>query len=449
MRIAFITSHFPPEHWSGTDVYTYNIATGLKEAGHTVAVLYAPIWQSEEEPYAVHYQDTKYDDLTVRRLNFNWRVAKDYHGYIYDYNPAIEKVIREFLQQQKPDIVHITSAVHLSSSALLAPLQLGLPVVFTMTDYWVICPKTTLQMRDGSLCNGRKDGLSCLHCLNGETRIYGILKNIPDPFYRLLQPALTGDVLATRSGSLGLIRAVEKRNIRLENLLHRVDCLISPSRFLAKKIAETGIVSQDRIHYLAHGHNVEQAQKGQIKKETQDQIRFGFTGHLLPHKGVHLLIAAFHQLQASSYKPRLLIYGHLDESTAYGRELLALAKNKPEIEFRGRFENHQIGKVLSEIDILVVPSMWYENAPVTIAEGFAAKTPIIATDLGGMAEAVHHNVDGLLSPSGDIENLAAQMQQVLNEPELISQLRENISPVKTIQQEVSELEFLYGQLRNK
>jgi glycosyltransferase involved in cell wall biosynthesis len=95
----------------------------------------------------------------------------------------------------------------------------------------------------------------------------------------------------------------------------------------------------------------------------------------------------------------------------------------------------------------VVPSLWYDF-PLIIHEAFATKTPVIATNLGGMAEAVTHGVDGLLFERGDAADLAGQINRVLEEPGLLEHLREGIPPVKTIAEEVNELESIYRELIN-
>jgi glycosyltransferase involved in cell wall biosynthesis len=102
--------------------------------------------------------------------------------------------------------------------------------------------------------------------------------------------------------------------------------------------------------------------------------------------------------------------------------------------------------VLSEIDVIVVPSLWYENAPLVIQEAFATKTPVITTNLGGMAEAVDHGINGLLFERGDVADLARQLRRIVNEPELLDGLRAHIPTVKTIDEEVTELEANYRDL---
>jgi glycosyltransferase involved in cell wall biosynthesis len=116
------------------------------------------------------------------------------------------------------------------------------------------------------------------------------------------------------------------------------------------------------------------------------------------------------------------------------------------ISFCGRFDHDQLAQVLSGIDVLIVPSIWYENAPLVIQEAFAVKTPVIATNLGGMAEAVTHEVNGLLFEPGSVEDLSKQLRRVVEEKGLIEKLISGIPEVKPIDQEVLELEQIYTNL---
>jgi glycosyltransferase involved in cell wall biosynthesis len=95
------------------------------------------------------------------------------------------------------------------------------------------------------------------------------------------------------------------------------------------------------------------------------------------------------------------------------------------------------------MDVLVVPSRWYENAPGVIFEAFAAGLPVVATDLGGMSEFVRPGENGLLFPLDDAEELAGLLRRLAEEPGLLRRLRDGVPPVKTVGEYVGELEEVY------
>ena len=115
----------------------------------------------------------------------------------------------------------------------------------------------------------------------------------------------------------------------------------------------------------------------------------------------------------------------------------------PSISFEGTFPPNQLGDVLGEIDVLVVPSLWFENAPLVIQSAYAAGIPVVGTNVAGIAELVRDGKNGLLFPRGDEQGLAACMKRFIDEPRLLAELRDNIEPVKTIEDNGAELEKLY------
>ena len=107
--------------------------------------------------------------------------------------------------------------------------------------------------------------------------------------------------------------------------------------------------------------------------------------------------------------------------------------NNPSILFRGGYNRQQLPDILADIDVVVVPSIWYENAPLVIQEAFAADIPVITTNLGGMSETVTHDVNGLLFERNDSDDLARQLRRVIDEVDLLEKLTGGIPPVRKFQ----------------
>ena len=161
-------------------------------------------------------------------------------------------------------------------------------------------------------------------------------------------------------------------------------------------------------------------------------------------KGVHVQVEAFNGLADGSAE--LWIYGDPSVFPDYARRLRELAAN-PRIRFLGKVDDEDVGSALSELDALIVPSLWYENSPLVIQEAFAAKVPVIASDLGALAEKVRHGLDGLLFPPGDAASLRELLQRLIEEPAILKRLKANIRPVKSMAEHAKEIEALYERLR--
>ncbi len=158
----------------------------------------------------------------------------------------------------------------------------------------------------------------------------------------------------------------------------------------------------------------------------------------------HILIEAY--LKACrAREAKLLVYGRLDKAPDYGQRLRSLAEGRHDIEFRGTYAHADSARVFSEIDVLVVPSLWHDF-PLIINEAFAAQTPVIASDFGGMSESVQHGISGLLFDRGSVEALARQFRRVLSEPALLAHLRAGVPHVKSMHDAVREMEEIYHSL---
>jgi len=165
-------------------------------------------------------------------------------------------------------------------------------------------------------------------------------------------------------------------------------------------------------------------------------------GQIAPHKGVHLLIEAFIQLRSDS-PLELVIYGDEKAFSNYTRHLRKLVRGDRRIKILGQYKYSRVAQILAEMDVLVVPSTWNEIGPWVMYEAFQAKTPVVASDIPNMSYVVQHEKNGLLFARGESTSLAKQLQRFVDDPELLLRLRNGIEPVKTITEEMEELQRVY------
>jgi glycosyltransferase involved in cell wall biosynthesis len=159
-------------------------------------------------------------------------------------------------------------------------------------------------------------------------------------------------------------------------------------------------------------------------------------------KGLHLAIEAFRGLDQD--RAELVVYGQ-EASPRYVNKQKARAQGY-NIRFAGTYEQSAIYEVFRDIDVLLVPSIWYENCPTVIREAFATNTPVITADIGGMAESVHHQQNGLLFRANNAQSLQEQMQAILDNPALIDQFAQQIEAPITVQQCTDGILEIYQQV---
>ncbi|HZW32837.1 MAG TPA: glycosyltransferase family 4 protein [Isosphaeraceae bacterium] len=443
MKVLIATHFFPPNHPGGTEAYTLGLARMLRRKGHASAVICAEDWGKGDSwhPRAV---DDEYEGIPVRRLYWNWQLAPNPFVQLYDH-PAVNDRLARFLQQSQPDVVHVTSCYTLGAGIIRVARHAGLPVVLTLTDFWFLCPRHTLLRGDGTLCSGPADAVTCLSCLGQGARVYRTATRLFPPAV-VARGLLLADHLAGVNrfpGLRGYVGDAMRRLSYLRAVFDEVDVALAPSRFLLETFVRHGF-PPERLRYSPYGLDLSWLDTaGQT--ENGGHLRFGYIGQIDPLKGVDIVVRAFRAAGVAD-RAELRIHGDLTKNPRYAALLRQIAAGEPAISFRGPFERAEIAGVYAGIDVLIVPSVWYENTPIVIAEAFAAGKPVIATNLGGMSEVVRPGVNGLLFERGDVGGLARAIRQLTDDPALLERLRRGIEPVRTIEAEVEDLLDLYARL---
>jgi len=233
---------------------------------------------------------------------------------------------------------------------------------------------------------------------------------------------------------------IERRWREHKEQLALVDLFVAPSKFLRDRFVESGMIDPGQVVVSDYGFDHGPFEGGEghdDERERSENLVVGFIGSIAEQKGVHLLIDAFNELPEQGVECR--IHGGLGQFAGYVSELRARRRHLG-VRFLGRYDNTKIAEVLRGLDVLVIPSRWYENSPLTIHEAFMAGVPVITGDRGGMAELVEHEKNGLHFKVGDAHDLKLQIERLMREPELLARMRENIPRVKTIAEDAEETE---------
>ena len=440
MKILLISNGMPPKSWGGTQAYTAGLAVELRSRGHAVQVLCGGTW--EQGRFALNgVESTTYKGVPVRRLQLNWKKPPDPCRYLYD-NPEVAAYLRRYLHDTPPDLVHVTSCERLSAGILREVKDAGIPLVLSLTDFWFLCPRINLLRSDGENCSGATTPMECLECQMRGSKAYEWPRSLLPAVAadQLLQKVVRFPQLTRQRGFRGMAADMADRKALLSEALTWPNVCITASEFVRSVFVNAGATRP--IHVMPYGHELQWLDRYDGKTRS-DVIRFGFVGQISKSKGVHVLLEAarmLHERRPGGFK--VVIYGNLDKDEAYKRRVLAIAEGLPEIEFAGVYRREDSAAVYASFDALAVPSLWYDF-PLVMHEAFATKTPVLATDLGGMAETVSHEVNGLLFPRGDSTALARCMERILDEEFLLPALAARTPRVRTVEEEVDELLKLY------
>jgi glycosyltransferase involved in cell wall biosynthesis len=446
MRILLTVHQFFPDHTNGTEVLTYQVARTLEQRGHEIRIVtgypmkHAPTRERRFDQY-------EYRGLRVDRYYHQESAAVGEQANIaeleYD-NHLCAGWLRSILNEWRPDVAHFFHLKNLSSSAIDICHDYGIPMVLTPTDFWLVCPTTQLLLPDGSLCNGPDSrGVNCLrHAITNTQPVAldQLFSVLPDTWVAGMLRASSWIVRAPFTWACALAR----RSAVLQQRASLLDCILAPTRLMEDVLKKNGIHPKRlvlcRFGIGLHGFAAASARRG-----STENLRIGFIGSLAHPKGAHILIEALRRTPVAM-PVELQVYGNPAVYPEYTEKLRQLAGDDPRISFRGTFPNETIGAVFANIDVFVVPSLWYENTPLVIYSAQAAGCPILASNLPGMAEVIRDGMDGLLFQTGDSAALAALITTLCLDRKMVGKLADNAPRPKSIEQYTDEVETTYQKL---
>jgi glycosyltransferase involved in cell wall biosynthesis len=442
LRIVFVVHTFFPSWRAGTEVYAQSLARKVIDEGHEAFVVcYEPPTENESFD-GIQARDTTWEGLPVHRISFCKRHSS-FHLKDYFYEEVEDRLFHYF-SRIRPDVVHVVHAMHLTTASIWAAKRLGLPVVSTTTDFWYICPTYQLVKWDESLCRGPQP-LTCLACVTGGA--VGIpLRRLAahKRLARVLSPILTrlGGAHVFRTSWLPSLLWLSERRSWMKKTLSQVDVLLAPTANTARLIKLNGLQPKEMrtsgFGLDAHPRLVAEA------RSCDSILRVGYIGTFRRSKGLHVLLKAMGRLPPG--KVRLDVYGSPGAFPEYDRVVRGLAEGLDNVSFQGTFPNEQLPAVFAGFDVLAIPSLWYENSPLVLLSAFALKTPVVASNVGSLADLIEHGKSGLLFKMGNADDLASQLLRLAEEPEQVKRLRAGIPEVRSIGDNTDELLDTYAKL---
>lgn len=441
MKIAIFVHCFFPEHFYGTETYTLNIAANLISLGHTVTVVTGIFYGETTKGEALSsYVYNGVQVLVIDKNFFPNRRVRD----TYEQSEMLP-VLRSVLTHLQPDIIHVTHLINHTAVLLDLAREMDIPTVATLTDFFGFCFTNKLEDARGLLCSGpssiRDNCVACYLKVAGTAHtthplLIWLRHRLP---LSIISRILVLSVRLKLLPSKGLAHVVKDLQDRPDLLGERYNrtygIVIAPTAFLAKAYGANGLQVPIRTHWF--GVDIQRTPKP--ARAPGDPIRFGYIGQLAEHKGVDLLLEAFRHVQPCAAE--ILIYGPLDQDPAYAKRLQHLAG--AQVQFRATFPPDEMVAVMGGLDVLVIPSRWYENSPLVLLYALATHTPVIVSRVEGLTEFLQEGVNGFSFERGCCADLVQVLQRFISDPGLSAKLSASTHYERTTAVMAAELEKVY------
>lgn len=407
-RILYVCHNHPDFHPGGTEIFAHDLFRTVKGKGAEAMFLACTDTVHRDEKPGTRLQGIgrTADEVVLWTGHFDrfYQSQIDLHGIVPE--------LTELLEAFQPDIVHFHHTLMIGVEALFLVRRV-LPrakILLTLHDYFPICANDGQMVTTGGhvLCRGATPD-ACRRCFP--------------------QRALDAFVL---------------REQHVKTMFGLVDRFIAPSRFLRDRYVAWGLPAE-RIAVVANGRpKVKPAPHRKLAKGARRDA-FGTFGNLSPYKGVKVALAAAQRLAAAGTDFALRVHGGAPFQSEEFRTAIAGQANDAggRVAMLGPYHREDVARLMRDVDWVIVPSIWWENAPLVIQEAFQHRRPVICSDIGGMAEMVRDGVDGLHFRVADPTGLAATMRRAADDPREWERLVAGMAPARTIEESADDHLALY------
>lgn len=394
MKILYLTDQYKPEYYTGTIKVVENISDYFSKSNDVKIVSYCEKYPDEFNVI----NDVKYWYEEVDNIECIKFFIKEDESIKYGlYNKKVYEFARDVIRQFNPDIIHIIHPRRVASF-MKAAIELNKKYMITCTDTFLMCANLFLFTKSCNICDQRHiEGICTRECRFND-------------------------------------KIIAQNKIMAKEYVDNAYATVVDSEFQIKIFAE---YFDKKVKVINHGNK--EFEKSIIKKNyPKDKLIFSFNGNSSALKGLTVAIGAFNILEKQeNINVELHVYGKCDDAVKL------LAGNN--VKFFGTYENKDVYKILSTIDVLICPSICYENYPFVITEAFMNKVPVLASNEGGMKAIVKNFVNGFTFTRANPEHLSEIVRSLYLNQEIITKLVENLSDfkAKTVDEEMQEYSKIY------
>lgn len=385
MRILICNNRYFPS--TGPERYLFNVTALLESHGHTVIPLAIAWDENMPTPYAKYFVPPPIDGQSVYFRQYKDRLTLQSQWRLFArsaYSQVAKDAAARIIEAEGIDLMYVLHVANmLSPSVVDAAADRHIPVVMRLSDFNMVCP-ANIFLRDGKVCQ------ECLHGLQ-----------------HAIQHRCVQDSVAVTTARV-LAMQVQRR----VGVFERVNAYIAPSRYMVEQM-EQFPPTHGKIHHIPSFMDV-----AAITPATDQRGYLLFFGRVAPDKGVEWLLRAHAGL--APMVP-LIIAGTSSDGEQERLEAIITAEQRPLVTFAGFQSGQALNDLIDGALAIMQPSLWHDNAPMSVYESLAHGKAVIGSRMGGIAEQVTPEC-GLLVTPHDVAGLRAAMQTLIDDPARALQL---------------------------
>lgn len=439
MKVLHCLNHFLPQHIAGTEVYVMALMNGLNALGIHSSVVIPNYGKSENDTYDIEgFRVWQYAEPSVidRALQMGKR------------KPDGLKKFEQVLLESGAAIIHfheLAGSNGLGLEHVKLAKRMGFKTIMTFHVAGYTCKTGTLMYQQAMPCDGLILEKKCTACWYQQKGITGLKASLlglgSSLFYKMnADISVVASPLAT---ALSFPMIIQKLRNDFESLLLHTDALVAISHWYLETLKKN-------TNEHAKLHLIEQALPGKILQEHitdikhQGILKLVFIGRISHFKGIKDLLTAIKLLPQQSVS--LDIYGDTSEQE-YMEECKSMSASMSNVYWKGRLAKEEVVKTLLGYDVLCLPSVVCEMAPLVIQEAFAAGIPVLASNVYGNAEQIKEGLNGWLFKFKDVNDLYSKIKILIDSPGLIEDAKKGIPALRSFDTVANEYYELYRHLK--
>ena len=376
MRILEVTTFYKPV--GGAEIYMHQVAAGLGERGHEVAIFAGS-------------PDESIDEQRVRVVQ-----RPDFHAGNLVRDNELQDALRSFMASFKPDVIHLHNTYSFPAEFSRVLAEQGVPIVMTIHDWSLLCP------------NG--------WCVvpPSETEKFRVCEGGPGPkcFERGCQANYPFDA-----------RVVLAAVMRLRAIRDTVTSFTAPSAFLAEMAEGHDLQPSLALPLWIEpesfgGQEVFDAALAEVVREPHRML---FVGRLAAEKGLNFLVDAMPEILRSLPDAKLSLVGDGPVASELAEQVARLGLQES-VVLHGKVPHEEVIRFMARASAQVLPSVWCENSPLTCYESLLSGLPMVASDIAGLPSMVRPGETGMLAKPRDPADLAKKLVELLGNRDVFEKL---------------------------